>query len=69
MGSIFDFFDKSESNYNPESYSCIPKIENDYNDLSYKELKDEINKHVKIIKERRKIKIFLIKIIMKNFIF
>ena len=58
MGSIFDFFDKSESNYNPESYSCIPKIENDYNDLSYKELKDEINKHVKIIKRKEKNKDF-----------
>ena len=58
MGSIFDFFDKSESNYNPESYSCIPKIENDYNDLSYKNLKDEINKHVKIIKRKEKNKDF-----------
>ena len=46
MGSIFDFFDKSESNYNPESYSCIPKIENDYNDLSYKDLKDDYQKFI-----------------------
>jgi len=55
MGSLFDFFNKEESsNYNPESYSCIPKIENDYNDLSYKELKEEINKRVKIIKRKEK---------------
>lgn len=58
MGSIFDFFDKQESKYNPESYSCIPKIENGYKDLSYKELKDEINRHVKIIKRKEKNKDF-----------
>ena len=58
MGSLFDFFDKSEINYNQESYSCIPQIENNYNDLSYKELKDEIKKHIKIIKRKEKNKDF-----------
>ena len=57
MGSFFSSScegqEIKEKKYNKESYSCIPSIENAYKDLSYNNLQNEINNHIKSI-ERKK---------------
>jgi protein tyrosine phosphatase len=53
MGSLFTcFHGEEQAPPNKESYSCIPKIENNYKDISYNSLKNEINKHIKSIKRK-----------------
>ena len=52
MGSFFTCSKGEEAQPNKESYSCIPRVENNYKDISYNALKNEINNRIKSIKRK-----------------
>ena len=53
MGCFFTCFKgEEEAPPNKESYSCIPRVENNYKDISYNALKNEINNRIKSIKRK-----------------
>ena len=47
-----------DQNVNPQSYSCIGRLENEYKDLSYDTLKDYLNSTIKSIVKHKKSKKF-----------
>ena len=57
MGGLFQIF-SSRTEHNPKSYSCIGRLEDKYEDLSYDNLKDYIESSIISIKKEKKNKGF-----------